>query len=567
MAALPPTVTPNAVAYPAYQPVPKPNQGGVANPTGQIVSGMKPTPLPPAIPQVDTHPDSRVIGFPKEAFIEEQFISPFPARLVKPEQNQGVFLAGNGDLYEKTRDEDIYTWVGHVNPDGWFTLTYDPKPHFLFHNPLLKFNPYALNGPLARSLQTVYQNMINQSAETQHIRTNLTQRGIDGRGSQIFCIEPGVKDIKGRFKALDHTRLVRATVNDPAYGYAPGASANPAAFLVEEGHLQLDYKTDTPDTAKAKFITDMANSFHRVGALIEAIANQPPVMDPKTGQPQRRVVNMSIGLNPLVTAKIMYLMMESKSPEGKYDFEALRQAFYGPSHKDLKQYEKMNFLIPLAIRWFQSDSRLQEAFQRYQQAVHLATQKNIPVIVAAGNEQNEFPLKTNIPHIARFNWLALPDDVICVAASNNNQTPGVLEDDTISDFSNHGAGVVKRPTIAATGENVVMGKFYTGSADGGAASGTSFAAPIISATVAMLNQVAPGISVSQIRQVLQQSAVRNQTTPDEAGAGIVDPVRAVQVLEQMLAQQQQPQAIIALMGPTMRPLEPAASAQPWSAVA
>lgn len=483
---------------------------------------------------------SAVIGFPEETFLEEQFISPFPARLVKPEENQGVFLAGNGDLYEKTPREKIYTKVGHLRPDGWFTLADDPQPKFIFHNPVLGFNPYALNGPLAHSLQRVHQLMIERSAETNHIRQNLTNRGIDGRGCQAFCIEPGVKDIKGRFQALDHTRLVRATINDPARGYAPGMSANPAAFLVDESNLQLNAKIDNAATAQVKFITDMANSFHRVADLIEAIANQPTVMDAKTGQPQQRLINMSIGLNPLVTAQIIYSVLESQSNEGEYEFDSMRAEFYGENHKNLKQYEKLNILIPKAIEWFQTDDRIKEAFTHYADAVKLAAKQGIPVIVAAGNEQNEFPLKTNIPHIARFNWLALPKDVICVAASNNNQTPGYVADDTISDFSNHGDSVVKNPTIAATGENVVHGKEYTNSAPGGASSGTSFASPIITGTSGMIYQVARQqgvrLSVDELRYILQQAAVRNQTTVQEAGAGIVDPVRAIDVAEAYIQQ-------------------------------
>jgi hypothetical protein len=507
---------------------------------------------------------SAVIGFPQETFIEEQFISPFPARLVKPEENRGVFLAGNGDLFEKTPRENIYTKVGHLRPDGWFTLVDDPAPKFIFHNPVLGFNPYALNGPLAKALQRVHQEMIERSAETRHIRQNLTSRGIDGRGCQAFCIEPGIKDIKGRFQALDHTRLVRATINDPARGYAPAMSANPAAFLVDESNLQLNAKIDNAATAQVKFITDMANSFHRVADLIEAIANQPPVMDPTTGQPQQRLINMSIGLNPLVTAQIIYSVLESQSTEGVYEFDSMRAEFYGPNHKDLKQYEKLNILIPKAIEWFQTDDRIKEAFTHYANAVSRATEQGIPVIVAAGNEQNEFPLKTNIPHIARFNWLALPKDVICVAASNNSQTPGVVADDTISDFSNHGDSVVKNPTIAATGENVVHGKQYTNSAPGGASSGTSFAAPIITSTAGMIYQVArqqgAGLSVEELRYILQSAAVRNQTTVQEAGAGIVDPVRAIAVAESYLQQRHQG-STNALSGGSFHPSSPFSPSQ------
>ncbi len=486
----------------------------------------------PNVPPVDTNPSSQSMGFPRENFLEEQFIGP-AAMLVKPRQNKKVFLAGDGRLYQKHGHKAEYSYVGHVQPDGQFQLVTGYKGS-LFHNPVLRFSPYSLGGPLGKALQSVQDGILQRSSETSHIRQNLTSRGIDGRGTRMFFIEPGLKDIKGRFHAMDHTRLVRATVNDPAHGYAPGVEGQTAVFLVEESNLQLNPKLDTPETAQIKFITDMANSLYRVAALVDSAVQSPP-QPQQAGQPaKRQIINMSIGLNPLVMAEIMYTVLEDKTPEGGYQFEAVRQAMYGPTHKDLKQVDKLNTLIQKSVNWFQNDPRIQQGYQHYQQAVARATQAGIPVVVAAGNEQNTFPTETNIPPIARFNWLALPDDVICVAASNNNQTPGNVADDTISDFSNTGDTTVKQPTVAATGEDVYLGKFYSGVAPGGAASGTSFATPIVAATVAMLFQLAPQLSVQQAKGVLQQAAYRGQTTPAQAGAGIIDPVAAINTLQQSM---------------------------------
>ncbi len=487
----------------------------------------------PVVPPVDTAPSNRSIGFPRENFLEESFIGP-AAMLVKPRQNKKVFLSGDGRLYEKHGKKAHYNYVGQVQPNGWFQLVTGYKG-FLFHNPVLRFNPYALGGSLGKALQSAQDTLFQKSSETAYIRQHLTSRGIDGRGTRMFFIEPGIKDVKGRFQALDHTRLVRATVNDPTHGYAPGVEGQTAVFLVEESGLQLTPKLDTPETAQVKFITDMANSFHRVAALVDSVANQAMVQSQYGGVPQRQIINMSIGLNPLVMAEIMYTVLEDKTSEGGYQFETVRQALYGPTHKDLKQVDKLNTLIQKSVDWFQNDPRLQQGYQHYQQAVARATQAGIPVVVAAGNEQNTFPTETNIPPIARFNWLALPDDVICVAASNNNQTPGDVRDDTISDFSNQGDTTVKQPTVAATGENVYLGKFYSGVAPGGAASGTSFATPIVAATMAMLFQLAPNMSVQQAKGVLQQAAYRGHTTLAQAGAGIVDPVAAIHTLQQGMA--------------------------------
>jgi hypothetical protein len=44
------------------------------------------------------------------------------------------------------------------------------------------------------------------------------------------------------------------------------------------------------------------------------------------------------------------------------------------------------------------------------------------------------------------------------------------------------------------------------------------------------------LSVDELRYILQQAAVRNQTTVQEAGAGIVDPVRAIDVAEAYIQQ-------------------------------
>lgn len=130
-------------------------------------------------------------------------------------------------------------------------------------------------------------------------------------------------------------------------------------------------------------------------------------------------------------------------------------------------------------------------------SIYNANRCNIPVVVSAGN----YMLNANLFCPARS------VDVITVAATNINNRNWWK--------SNYGECV----DIAAPGSNI-----YTTERNGGFSyeSGTSVAAPFVSAAAAILKTVIPGITNQQIKDRLKNTAYVPPGWDTNYGAGIVD---------------------------------------------
>jgi subtilisin family serine protease len=146
-------------------------------------------------------------------------------------------------------------------------------------------------------------------------------------------------------------------------------------------------------------------------------------------------------------------------------------------------------------------------YRRLQTAIEDAVDAGIPVVVSAGNAQFTNPSKC-VRHPA------VHDAAIAVGATDPTGTPAI--------YSCQGAGL----ELAAPGTQVVSTVPPNGYAY---YSGTSMAAPHVTATIAMLLEEDPERSVDEIRQTLRETA-RDLGPPgwDPAyGYGMVDPVAAL----------------------------------------
>jgi len=126
--------------------------------------------------------------------------------------------------------------------------------------------------------------------------------------------------------------------------------------------------------------------------------------------------------------------------------------------------------------------------------------------------------------------------VIAVAASNNNATPGLLTDDWVTSFSSRGDGRWN-PTITATGMSVWTDRYYAGAGDNGVFSGTSASAPHTSATIALMLQANPWLTVPHIKALLKQTATPVMHDARLEGAGILNTVAAVLAAKALLISQ------------------------------
>lgn len=146
----------------------------------------------------------------------------------------------------------------------------------------------------------------------------------------------------------------------------------------------------------------------------------------------------------------------------------------------------------------------------FSDAVTYAKNKNVPVVVAAGNDFEE--LTTQVP--------ALIDDCITVSSVNDAMQP--------SEFSNYGYTV----DVAAPGEKINSVVPYENKIkENGIScnnhyyatvSGTSMATPFVSAAVAILLSLDPTLTVSDIETILEQTAQVPGNWDTDYGAGIVD---------------------------------------------
>ena len=149
-------------------------------------------------------------------------------------------------------------------------------------------------------------------------------------------------------------------------------------------------------------------------------------------------------------------------------------------------------------------------YYTFSDAVSYAKNKNVPVVVSAGNDFGE--LTTQTP--------ALIDDCITVSSVNDAMQP--------SEFSNYGYTV----DVAAPGEKINSVVPYENKIkENGMScnnhhyatvSGTSMATPFVSAAVAILLSMDPTLTVSDIETILKETAQVPNNWDTDYGAGIVD---------------------------------------------
>jgi thermitase len=120
-----------------------------------------------------------------------------------------------------------------------------------------------------------------------------------------------------------------------------------------------------------------------------------------------------------------------------------------------------------------------------QKAVNYATGRGLTCVAAAGNDGKKISV-----------YPASYGGVIGVASTTNN--------DTRSSFSNYGSQVV---WVAAPGEGVVS-SFPFGTY--ASASGTSFSTPLVSGTVALLNDYKSGLTPAALKNAVGNAVYLNQ---------------------------------------------------------
>ncbi len=301
-------------------------------------------------------------------------------------------------------------------------------------NPPLNFIPQALddNVPVDYYDTLVWNGYLDQPANA-IIRTSETQSQYHVSGAGIVAvIDTGV----------DPTHPALAPVLLPGYDFTSNSSgADETGGLDHSTVAVLDNGSGAP-----VYVNPSLASTVTVAAAT-ALSN-----------PQYAAFGhgtMTAGIVHLVapTAKILPLKAFSSNGSG-YLSDVLRAIYYATAARSK--------VVSMSFSFSTSSTEMSDA-------IDYADSQGVICVASAGNNGEEIKV-----------YPASLSDVIGVASTSDN--------DTLSSFSNYGPQVV---WVGAPGENIVTTYPYDNYAS---SSGTSFSAPFVSGTAALLANVDPGVS-------------------------------------------------------------------------
>lgn len=158
-----------------------------------------------------------------------------------------------------------------------------------------------------------------------------------------------------------------------------------------------------------------------------------------------------------------------------------------------------------------------KAYEKFFKEIY-KTHPSVIFVAAAGNEGHD-PLSKGALNGSNYYpaGMKLPN-VVTVGALNN--------DGTRAEFSNYAASENAEVTLSTPGVEMLLGVNENGQPI--KASGTSFSAPQVSATIAIIQSISPGMDASQIKDLLVQTAAGSVSTesggtpiPEGMGSGIL----------------------------------------------
>lgn len=154
-----------------------------------------------------------------------------------------------------------------------------------------------------------------------------------------------------------------------------------------------------------------------------------------------------------------------------------------------------------------------KAYEKFFKEIY-KSHPNVIFVAAAGNEGRD-PLSKGALNGSNYYpaGMKLPN-VITVGALNN--------DGTRAEFSNYAASENAEVTLSAPGVEMLLGVDENGQPI--KASGTSFSAPQVTAAIALIQSISPGMDAAQIKDLLVQTAAgsvstENGVTPIPKGMG------------------------------------------------
>lgn len=472
--------------------------------------------------------------------------------LLEHERPVPVVMDEQGILYKNDSPHtDAPQVAGKIFANGDFQLA-DHRYGNVFKNgnPLLHFNPEKLviQGAIGQNLMDSQREQALRNSEIPLIRSRLTAQGIDGSGITIGVLEEGAcGKNQGGYQPNsqgEHTLGVMSIINSPEVGVAPGSKVQGfrlerepelvkrARRLEESARFFIH---DDPIRFRERITHYEAEAFDRAAGKIEEIlARRDATL---------RILNISTGGTRVkLYQQIAKVLEEQRDDKQGFRFPALRrEVFRNPmGFSEMTDLEAWQAIVRYADALMDHCLSLKPAYDRYIDTTRKAKEAGVTVVVSAGNRHDAWATQP-VPPRAEFNLLGMSPHVLVVAASDSNMTPGNVEDDALANFSSWGgearpvflgAGPDRfSPRVAAPGFNVL--RAVSRSFPNGVGSGTSYAAPFVCGTIALMLQIKPSLTFEEIQEILTRTAVMPRVTmPKEAiGAGIVQPFEALNAVK------------------------------------
>lgn len=433
-----------------------------------------------------------------------------------------VRLDKAGRLYRLHGKE--YFPLGYLNAKGDYHLLNGERGNLYKGGGPFQMYADSLRGELGMELRLLEQRTAKRSSEIPMIRQYLTRQGIDGKGVKVAVVERSVPDFDGALERGDHAKAVKAIIDDPVWGRAPGANARMDIIptYISKDILKVQDTLESLDQFMYRFMIDPQVEKYLTNTLEQSR---------KQVSPQPQVLNFSNGSTFESLGTMLMLILRDRDDNEQFKHPELAKLVLGhlpptelTADNEVIEYQKVVDFIKTR---YMGSSKTQKVLSEYQQLVRQLAERGVHVVVSMANSHDALPPRVTVPQGYGINFLGMSSDVIRVAASNNNQTPYHLKDDTITGFSSRGDGRWD-PTLAATGENVWLDRYYFYASENGVFTGTSASAPQVSATLALMLQVNPKLKVSESIQILQESAIKTQNDERSEGAGMMDTIGAVQ---------------------------------------